>query len=84
MSADPFGFAQDDNVILRANCTPTFRRYGLTVNEDSFEPAAPQPVVSVASTVPVETVWFALAGLYTKTTAVSGVVIFVAGISAVS
>lgn len=39
---------------------------------------------SVASTVPVETVWFALAGLYTKTTAVSGCARSVAGIVAVS
>jgi len=31
-------------------------RYGLIVNEAEFEPAAPHPVVSVASTAPVEAV----------------------------
>jgi len=30
-------------------------RYGLIVNEAEFEPLAPHPVVSVAWTVPVET-----------------------------
>ena len=58
--------------------------YGLTGNEIAFDPAAPHWFEFVASTVPVATVWFALTGLYTKTTAVSGCARSVAGIVAVS
>src|SRR5580700_11200491 len=40
--------------------------YGLIGNEIAFEPSAPHWFEFVASTVPLATVWFALAGLYTK------------------
>ncbi len=54
------------------------------MKEAEFEPLAPQLPVFVASTVPVATVWFALAGLYTYTTAVSGCAMSVPGTAAVS